>query len=63
MLEPSAKVVPLVFNETEESLFEMAGVLKVANLFAGDCKELSCAIDLVDSFLDIISNVNKVIDY
>ena len=45
MLEPSAKVVPLVSNECEESLFEMAGVLKVANLFAGECKEVSCAIN------------------
>ena len=63
MLEPSANVVPLVFNECEESLFEMARVLKVANLFAGKCKEMSSTIDRVDPFLDVIPYVNKVIDY
>ncbi len=45
MLEPSAKVIPLVFNELDESLFEVARVLYVANFLAGECKELSCAID------------------
>ena len=41
----------------------MARVLKVANLFAGKCKEMSSTIDRVDPFLDVIPYVNKVIDY
>ncbi len=58
MLEPSTKVVPLVFNECDKSFFELTGVPEAINFLAGECEELSYSIDLVDSFFYIISYVN-----
>lgn len=58
MLESSTKVVPLIVDEFKESLFKIAGVLKLTNFLAGERKELSCVIDRVYSFLNVVSNVN-----
>jgi hypothetical protein len=63
VLEASTQVVPLVLNESEESISKFSGVPEVTNFLAGLCKEVSSTINCIHPCLDVISNIYKVINY